>query len=270
MTRWFTLLILPMAILVITACDIDKAPHTETNLEASENEATSTISEPDSPNPVEQPVAKHDPTHPPIDCPLRKQGIKPHDMKPFEDVEKYIAFLQREDRAEWQRPDAVVDSLGISGSETVADLGAGSGYLTFRFAKALPRGKVVAIDIEPEMIRHIHHKAMTTGVKNVEVKLAKPDNPSIPKTADWVFVCDVLHHVQGREVWLKQMHTQMKPGAKVALIEFKKGDLPEGPPESLKIGKLDMIDLMKNAGFEWVEEKKGLLPYQHVLVFKKG
>jgi len=259
-----------MAILVITACNVDKAPRTETNLLPSEDDASSTMSEADSLNRREESAAKHDPIHPPIDCPLRKHGIKPHDMKPFEDVEKYIAFLEREDRGEWQKPDVVVDSLGLSGSEAVVDLGAGSGYFTFRFASALPGGKVVAIDIEPEMIRHIYHKAMTTGVKNVEVRLAKPDNPSIPKTADWVFICDVLHHVQGRGAWLKQMHTQMKSGAKVALIEFKKGDLPEGPPESLKLGKAEMIDLMKNAGFEWVEEKKGLLPYQHVLIFKRG
>lgn len=270
MTRWFTRLILGMAILVITACHVDKALRIETNLVSSENETTLTVSEPDSLNRGKESAAKHDPTHPPIDCPLRKHGIKPHDMKPFEDVEKYIAFLEREDRDEWQRPDVLVDSLGLSGSETLVDLGAGSGYFSFRFANALPGGKVVSIDIEPEMIRHIHHKAMTTGVKNVEVRLAEPDNPSIPKTADWVFICDVLHHVQGREGWLKQMHTQMKCGAKVALIEFKEGDLPEGPPESLKIGKPEMIDLMKNAGFEWLEEKKGLLPYQHVLIFKKG
>ena len=191
-------------------------------------------------------------------------------MKPFEDVEKYIAFLEREDRAQWQKPDAVVDALKLTGTETVADLGAGSGYFSFRFAKTLPRGKVVAIDIEPEMIRHIHHKAMTTGVSNVEVKLAKPDNPSVPATADWVLICDVLHHVKSRAAWLKQLHDQLKPEAKVALIEFKPGDLPEGPPESLKLSKGAMIDLMKTAGFELVGEKEKLLSYQYMLVFAKG
>lgn len=212
----------------------------------------------------------HDPANPPIDCPLRKHGINPHEMKPFEDVEKYIAFLEREDRAAWQKPDAVVASLGLEGNETVADVGAGSGYFSFRFAKALPEGKVVAIDVEPEMIRHIHHKAMTQGVSNVAVEIAKPHDPSVPGEADWVFICDVLHHVKDRPAWLGRMHEQLKSGAKVALIEFKEGKLPEGPPESLKIEKERLIELMKDAGFVLAGEKKDILPYQYMLVFRKA
>ena len=74
--------------------------------------------------------------------------------------------------------------LGLEGNETVVDLGAGSGYFAFRFAKALPRGKVIAADIEPEMIRHIHHKAMTSGIPNIEATLIQPDAPSVPVDVD--------------------------------------------------------------------------------------
>ncbi|MFW5741254.1 MAG: class I SAM-dependent methyltransferase [Myxococcota bacterium] len=211
----------------------------------------------------------HDPANPPIDCPLRKHGINPHEMKPFEDVEKYIAFLERADRAAWQKPDAVVEGLELEGTETVADVGAGSGYFSFRFAEVLPNGKVVAIDIEPEMIRHIHHKAMTEGVNNVAVEIAKPHDPSVPKDADWVFICDVLHHVKDRAAWLSRMHEQTKSGAKVALIEFREGKLPEGPPESLKIGKKRLVELMTDAGFESIGEKKDILPYQYMLLFQR-
>lgn len=269
MTRPFPLLFLALAMVLTAACTVDKTPHTGSTAPALEAKDASPRSEPDALDRGEAPAARHDPMHPPIDCPLRKHGINPQDLKPFDDVERYIAFLDREDRAAWQRPDAVVEALGLSGAETVVDLGAGSGYFTFRLAAALPRGKVVAIDIEPEMVRHIHHKAMTDGAKNVEVRLARPDDPSIPETADWVFLCDVLHHVQDRGPWLERMHSQLKGGAKVAVIEFKKGDLPEGPPGALKLGKAEVIDAMRNAGFEWLEEKKGLLPYQHVLIFER-
>jgi ubiquinone/menaquinone biosynthesis C-methylase UbiE len=211
----------------------------------------------------------HDPAHPPIDCPLRRQGIDPHGLKPFDDVEKYIQFLEREDRALWQKPDDVVASLGLAGDETLFDLGAGSGYFTFRFARALPRGEVVASDIELEMLRHIHHKAMLENVPNIRVQPAQPDDPTVPTTADWVFICDVLHHVSNRANWLKHMHGQMKPGGRVALIEFKEGTLPEGPPESLKISQEEMIGLMTTAGFRLVEEKSQLLPYQLFLIFQK-
>ncbi len=101
-----------------------------------------------------------DPAHPPIDCPLQKLGVDPFHLRPFDGDEKYIAFLEKPERAVWQKPDDVVAALGLEGSETLIDVGAGSGYFTFRFAKALPRGKVIATDTEAEMIRHIHHKVM--------------------------------------------------------------------------------------------------------------
>ena len=206
---------------------------------------------------------------PPIECPLRKAGINPHSLKPFEEVEKYIAFLERPGRAHWQKPDEVVKALGLQGDELLVDLGAGSGYFSFRFAKALPKGRVYALDTQAEMVRHIHHKAMRAGVSNVQAQLAKPDDPVLPQKADLVFVCDVLHHVQNRPAWLKKLHSQMPTGAVLVLIEFKSGDLPEGPPEQVKIPKAELIDLLKSAGFTFKEGKAKLLPYQEFLVFVK-
>jgi ubiquinone/menaquinone biosynthesis C-methylase UbiE len=214
-------------------------------------------------------AAGHDPLHPPIDCPLRRQGVDVNHLRPFEDVEKYIAFLERADRAAWQKPDEVVTALGLKGTETVVDLGAGSGYFTFRFAKALPGGKVVAADTEAEMIRHIHHKAMTEGAQNIEVKLIQPADPAIPAQADLVFVCDVLHHVADRPPWLAKLAAEMRPGARLVLIEFKEGNLPEGPPESAKITRAQMLELVSKAGLTLASERTDLLPYQTFMVFRK-
>jgi SAM-dependent methyltransferase len=205
----------------------------------------------------------------PIDCPLRKAGIDPHGMRPFEDVAKYIEFLEREDRSEWQRPDDVVNALRLEGDETVADLGAGSGYFTFRLAEALPDGEVVAIDVEPEMVRHLHHKVTENGISNVRVVLATADDPEVPPDADLVFVCDVLHHVHGRQAWLRNIASTMKEGARLVLVEFKEGDLPNGPPAALKISKRSMIDLATASGLALDREMPDLLPYQTFLVFRK-
>ena len=207
--------------------------------------------------------------NPPIDCPLRKQGITPHDLKPFEDTQKYIDFLDRSDRAIWQKPDAIVQELHLSGTEKIADVGAGSGYFTFRFAQALPKGKVYAIDIEPEMLRHIHHKAMTEGVNNVEVIKSTPDDPKVPAGVDLVFVCDVIHHVQDRELWLKKLHAQMNKGAQLVVIEFREGDLPEGPPAAVKIPKRKLIAMITKNNFKLEMEKSDFLPYQEFLIFIK-
>lgn len=212
---------------------------------------------------------EHDPANPPIDCPLRKQGIDPSHMKPFEDVERYITFLEREDRAVWQKPDEVIAALGLTGNETVVDLGTGSGYFAFRFAKALPRGRVIAADIEPEMIRHIHHKAMSDGVRNIEATLIQADAPTIPSGVDLVFVCDVLHHVADKPSWLSKITNAMPSGGRLVLIEFKEGDLPEGPPESMKIPHDELVKLVTDTGLLLAEENAKLLPYQTFLLFKK-
>jgi ubiquinone/menaquinone biosynthesis C-methylase UbiE len=213
--------------------------------------------------------AGQDHADPSIDCPLREQGIDPNDLTPFDEVEQYIAFLERPDRAAWQKPGVVVKALELAGTETVADVGAGSGYFTFRLADALPEGKVRAIDIEPEMIRHIHHKATTNDVPNVETVLTAPDDPSVDASDDLVFICDVLHHVQNRQAWLHRLSSEMRPGAKLVLIEFKEGQLPYGPPEAVKIPKRVMVELMERAGLRLAVDRPELLPYQHFLVFAK-
>ncbi len=211
----------------------------------------------------------HNPTNPPIDCPLHKLGVDPMHLRPFDQVEKYIAFLENPERAIWQKPDDVVRALGLQGTETLVDIGAGSGYFTVRFSRALPHGKVIAADTEAEMIRHIHHRATSDGIRNIQVILTKPDDPEIGKDADWVFICDVLHHVPDRSAWLGRIAKEMKSGARLALIEFKEGKLPEGPPEGTKIPRAQLIDLASKAGLTLDGEKTKLLPYQVLLVFRK-
>jgi 2-polyprenyl-3-methyl-5-hydroxy-6-metoxy-1,4-benzoquinol methylase len=206
---------------------------------------------------------------PSIECPLRKARIDSTKLRPTEDVERYIQFLERPDRAKWQKPDEVIKALGLTGSETVVDLGAGSGYFTFRLANTLPKGKVVAVDTQPEMIRHVQHKAASERITNIEPRIAKPDDPCLPREAALVFICDVLHHVPNRSEWLRKLHAEMRGGARLAIIEFKSGRLPEGPPEVMKIAKSDLIALLTKAGFALKEDCANLLPYQEMLVFEK-
>lgn len=207
---------------------------------------------------------------PPIECPLRKAGIDPTKLKPFDEVEKYIQFLERKDRTQWQKPEEVVKALGLTGSDVVVDLGSGPGYFTFRLAKALPSGRVIAIDSEPEMARHVHRKVLGEGIRNIQAQVAKSeDDPGLPAGADLVFVCDVLMHVKQKPKWLRTIHSQMKSGARLVLIDFKEGDLPEGPPEKIKVPKVEVIRMCKEAGFTLKEDRSDLLPYQEFLAFER-
>jgi SAM-dependent methyltransferase len=206
----------------------------------------------------------------PIDCPLRKAGIDPHGLRPFAEADKYIAFLERADRATWQRPDAVVSALSLRGDETVVDVGAGSGYFTFRLAAALPRGRVIALDIEPEMVRHVHHRAMQEGLDNVEARLISSDEPDVPEAADLVFICDVLHHVTNRPDWLAGLARQLESGTRLAVVEFREGSLPEGPPEAMKIPTHRIRQEIEAAGFSLLADHSPLLPYQSFLEFRRS
>ena len=206
---------------------------------------------------------------PPIECPLSKAGIDKTKLKPFEEVEEYIQFLERPDRAKWQKPDLVVRELNLNGTETVVDLGCGSGYFTSRLAKAVPNGRVFALDSEPEMVRHIHRKVKTGEWPNVRVQVAKPEDPGLPPGADCIFVCDVLLHVRNKQEWLNTIHSQMKSGARLILIDFREGDLPEGPPKRIKVPKKEVLRLCKQAGFLLKRDAPDLLPYQEFLVFTR-
>jgi len=259
------LIFLLISIALLPGCS-KSANNANQSLPLSTEESSKAISLPKNEGPQ---LDAHNPVNPSIDCPLRQQGINPHDLKPFADTQKYIDFLDRSDRAIWQKPDALIQELHLSGTEKIADVGAGSGYFTFRFAQSLPRGKVYAIDIEPEMLRHIHHKALTEGVNNIEVIKSTPEDPKVPADVDLVFVCDVIHHVKNQKMWLQQLSRQMKRGAHVVVIEFKEGDLPEGPPASVKIPKKKLIALITENNFKLETEKSDFLPYQEFLIFIK-
>jgi SAM-dependent methyltransferase len=261
MRPWLSLFTVMLTLGFIASCNNNKPGATKgaaNNAPEVEQSPPATVA---SPEPELDTPQVHDPAHPPIDCPLRKQGLNPGHLRPFDDVEKYIAFLERADRAIWQKPDEVVAALALTGSETVVDLGAGSGYFTFRLAQALPVGKLIAADTEPEMVRHIHHKAMTDGLQNVEATLIEPEDPEIPG--------DVLHHVPDRAPWLRRVVMKMQTGARLVLIEFKEGNLPEGPPESMKIPRDKLVQLATDAGLDFASERADLLPYQTFLVFRK-
>jgi 2-polyprenyl-3-methyl-5-hydroxy-6-metoxy-1,4-benzoquinol methylase len=113
------------------------------------------------------------------------------------------------------------------------------------------------------------HRALAEGVANLEARLIQPDDPGAAAGADLVFLCDVLHHVAEREAWLNKLAAAMQPGARLALIEFKAGELPEGPPEAAKIGREALLALLAGAGFTLSEDHAALLPYQEFLVFRR-
>lgn len=185
----------------------------------------------------------------------------------FHDTQRWVKIFESPERAKWQKPDEVVRALKLKPGETVVDIGAGTGYFTRRFARAVgPTGKAIGLDIEPGMVAYMKADAKKLGLKNYEARLVKPDNPELaPDSADLVFFCDVLHHVRQRIPYLKKIIPALKPDGRVAVVDFKK-NAPMGPPARIKISREKMIAEFKDAGYRLVHEET-FLPYQYFLEF---
>jgi ubiquinone/menaquinone biosynthesis C-methylase UbiE len=178
--------------------------------------------------------------------------------------DEYARVLEDPQRDSWQKPHEVVMALDLKPTETVADIGAGSGYFTRRFA--MHAGKVYAVDIDPKLLE----AAMKDAPKNVEAVLATGDDPKLPAgSVDTIFFCDVLHHIDRRAVYYPKLAKALKPGGRIVVIEFYKKPLPLGPPESMKISEEELIGELKAAGFRKTKSFD-FLPYQYFTVFERA
>jgi ubiquinone/menaquinone biosynthesis C-methylase UbiE len=184
------------------------------------------------------------------------------------DPKAYRNALEDPKRDEYQKPHEVVTVLKIKPGEVIADIGAGTGYFTFRLAHFVgDKGKVYAIDVSPDMIRHINRRIRETKTANVVSILSEPDDPLLPDgSVNRIFICDVWHHVENQKKYLALMKKILKPGGEIVMIDFHKKDLPFGPPVQMKIAREDLIKQLESSGFRLSNEHT-FLPYQYFLVF---
>ena len=198
----------------------------------------------------------------------------PHDAtshEPFKGIEKWERIFDDPKRDEWQKPQQVVEALGLRPGNIVADLGAGTGYFERYLSKAVtPGGIVLAVDSEPEMVRHLGERALKEGTADVVPVLALPQEPFLPPgRADRVLVVDTYHHIDDRIRYFHRMAEALAPGGSVVIIDFHKRPLPVGPPPQHKLSREFVVDEMKQAGYRLADEKI-FLPYHYFLIFQLG
>ena len=184
------------------------------------------------------------------------------------DPKSYIGALEDPKRDAYQKPQQVVMALGLRPGEVIADIGAGSGYFTFRLAHHVgDKGKVYAVDVSPDMILYINHRIRELNVNNVVSVLADPDDPLLPDlSVNRFFFSESWHHIENQKKYLSLVKRMLKPGGEIVMIDFHKRDLPVGPPTQMKIAREDLIKQMENNGFRLTKEH-AFLPYQYFLVF---
>ncbi len=181
-----------------------------------------------------------------------------------------VPWLERANREIEERPQLTVAALEIQPGQTVADLGAGSGYYSFRIAPLVgERGSVLAIDVEPRMLRIIAERAKRDGIDNVTTVLATPSDPNLePNSIDLLFMVDVYHELEFPFEVMTKAREALKPGGRVALIEYRAEDPAVMIKPVHKMSERQIIRELTAAGFR---HRKTLrtLPLQHLVLFQK-
>ncbi len=184
-----------------------------------------------------------------------------HQHHPPQSASEYARVLDDPERDGWQKPHEVIMALKLTGKETVADIGSGTGYFANRLARHAAR--VFAVDIDSKLLE----MSLKTAPSNVTPVLASADDPRLPDgLSDLIFFCDVVHHIENRAAYLEKVKNALKPGGRVAVIDFHKREMKLGPPPEMKIDRAEMVKEFEKAGFRLVEEQ-GFLAYQYFLLF---
>lgn len=181
------------------------------------------------------------------------------------DFDRLVARFEDPARAEWQKPDNIIASLGPLDAKTVADIGTGTGY--FAFPIAVKAAKVIAIDIDKRFLDYIDHKRQSQKIgANIETRLTAPDSPGLKRgEADMVLIVDTYHHIEDRVEYLKKLKKNLRKGGVLVIIEFKKEKTPPGPPVELRVAQEQVESELKSAGFTVVSADRNTLPYQYII-----
>lgn len=181
-----------------------------------------------------------------------------------------VPWLERPERESEERPQLLIDALEIEPGQTIADLGAGSGYYSFRIAPLVgERGRVLAIDVEPRMLRIVSDRAKRTGVTNITTVLGTPSDPNLePNSVDLLFMVDVYHELEFPFEAMTQVREALKPGGRVALVEYRAEDPAVMIKPVHKMTERQVIRELTAAGFRHQKTVR-TLPLQHLVLFQK-
>lgn len=180
------------------------------------------------------------------------------------------AWLERDKREREERTDLLLEALALQPGMIVADIGAGTGYLSLRMAPlVVPGGKIIALDVQPEMVNMLQAAVNRSGLKQIEVKQGSVDNIKLPKNSiDMAIMVDVYHELAYPYEVMVSILQALKPRGRLVFVEYKAEDIrvPIKP-----LHKMSEAQIKREAGIfplDW-ERTVSTLPWQHVVVFRK-
>ncbi len=180
-----------------------------------------------------------------------------------------IPWLERENREDEEAPSKAIALIDLKPGETLADIGTGSGYYSFRIAKRFPESTVVALDIQQEMLDYVKGKVSENGILNVSTHLGTIDSVKLPSSSiDAALFVDAYHEFSHPFEMMSSIFEALRPGGVVYLLEYR-GENPNVPIKPLhKMTQEQAKKEMALVGFKW-KETKNSLPWQHFMVFEK-
>ena len=180
--------------------------------------------------------------------------------------EELVKRFEDPTREEWQKPQLVLDKLGDINGKVIADIGAGTGYFSFKMAD---RGaKVLALDVDQRFIDYIK---TNKGALEVEVIKVPFDNPLLDSASiDAAIIVDTYHHIENRPEYFSKVLKGIKSGGKLLVVDFKKEETPHGPPANMRLSGYEVIKELQKVGFSKVIIDTKTLPYQYIISAKKA
>ena len=163
----------------------------------------------------------------------------------------YLPYIEGASRDAWQKPDQVIEVLALSPDAVVADIGAGGGYFTERLSRHLPAGHVYATDVQDEMLEVLRKRVERYGLANVSVVRGAYDAPELPDACcDMVFFSSVYKEIDTRPAYLRRVRRLLRPGGRVAILEFRPRTWGVGPPVRVRLAPDEIVAELDAAGFD--------------------
>ena len=178
-------------------------------------------------------------------------------------------WLERNNRNDEENTSLAISKLPINSNSVVADIGAGSGYYTFRIAQKVPEGKVYAVEIQEEFIEILKQNRLQKGFKNVDIVKGTEQNPNLPANSiDLAIMVDVYHELAYPQEMLWALAKALKPDGKILLLEYRAEDPEIAIKELHKMSVKQVSKEMEANGFK-LYKREDFLPIQHFLVYEK-
>lgn len=181
------------------------------------------------------------------------------------DFDELVAHFDDPARAEWQKPEAVIEMLGALDGKTVADIGAGSGYFVFPMAEQAE--KVIALDIDKRFVELLNARAAEKSLTNVEARLVNEDAPGLAEAeVNAAIIVNTYHHIHNRETYFAEVRKGLTPGGLLLVVDYKKEETPHGPPQKMRLPAEAVAQELEAAGYTIQQIDADVLPYQYMVL----